>query len=349
MRRLIVALLVFEVPIVGLGMSIRAQTATVHESPHKRLRRSCEKCHVATSFTDIRFDHEDTDFSLVGRHSEIACLHCHNVEDFAQVAAACVACHQDVHRGRVGIACEDCHTPMDWKIFDADEIHSRSSFPLMGRHVLIDCEACHPGIPYTDFLQSRARCVDCHRQLYLNVPSPNHAAYGFSTECQDCHQMLSWQPARFPEHEPLFPIFSGRHRGMWSTCDQCHTEPGNGSVFSCLTCHEHRQSAMDPSHAGLPGYAYTSDACYQCHPTGEAGEFADHDPLYFPIYSGVHAGRWSSCTICHTTPGDRSLFSCVECHEHSQARMDDKHLGEVTGYTFTPTSCYDCHPTGRKE
>jgi nitrate/TMAO reductase-like tetraheme cytochrome c subunit len=41
--------------------------------------------------------------------------------------------------------------------------------------------------------------------------------------------------------------------------------PANFSVFTCLNCHEHRQSAMDPQHAQVSGYAYSSPSCYNCH------------------------------------------------------------------------------------
>ena len=47
---------------------------------------------------------------------------------------------------------------------------------------------------------------------------------------------------------------------------------------------------MDGAHQGIPGYAYTSAQCYDCHPTGEKGRFTEHDGQFFPIYSGAHSG-----------------------------------------------------------
>jgi hypothetical protein len=76
--------------------------------------------------------------------------------------------------------------------------------------------------------------------------------------------------------------------------------------------------------------------------------FEQHDQV-FPINSGAHAGRWTSCADCHTVPDDFSSFSCLTCHEHSQARMDDKHLGEVSGYVYESSACLSCHPRGRGE
>ena len=104
---------------------------------------------------------------------------------------------------------------------------------------------------------------------------------------------------------------------------------------------------MDASHQGITGYAYDSAQCYGCHPTGEVGDFTEHDALYFPIYSGKHRDKWDDCSICHTDPSDWSVFSCIECHEHDRSKMDDEHR-EVNGYVYDSQACYDCHPTGEE-
>jgi hypothetical protein len=104
---------------------------------------------------------------------------------------------------------------------------------------------------------------------------------------------------------------------------------------------------MDSKHQGIPGYAYNSQACYQCHPTGDAGDFGEHDTAFFPIFSGSHGNQWDDCAVCHTEPLNRKIFTCIGCHDHD--RMDDKHLGEVQDYVYSATSCYDCHPDGRTE
>jgi len=219
----------------------------------------------------------------------------------------------------------------------------------MGRHALLDCESCHRGIGTAEFHQARSECIDCHEKDYMSVPSPNHVTAGFSRRCTECHQILSWSPAMMVDHDPFFPIFSGTHRGQWDACGICHTNPSNHRVFDCLTCHEHNQGLMDPAHQGISGYAYASTSCYSCHPTGEAGSFVDHDAQFFPIFSGKHSGKWDNCATCHTTPGNRSIYSCLTCHEHDRARMDDKHLGEVSDYSYDSASCLNCHPDGRKE
>jgi hypothetical protein len=63
--------------------------------------------------------------------------------------------------------------------------------------------------------------------------------------------------------------------------------------------------------------------------------------VYFPIDSGTHGGL--ACNECHQQFYD--TFSCTNCHSHDQASVDPSHL-PVAAYTYTPTSCYDCHPRG---
>jgi hypothetical protein len=326
-----------------------AQTATVHKSPHKSLKRSCDRCHVPTSFHDIRFEHAQTGFRLTGFHAGVTCLACHNVEDFSMVESSCATCHRDIHRARLGVDCARCHTEDGWTVFDPQGIHENTSFPIQGKHLLIDCVSCHPGMPAADFRRVWTRCYDCHRQEYEATTNPAHAAGGFPVLCQNCHEMTGWTPAAMPDHDPFFPIYSGTHNRRWDSCSNCHVVPGNYRAFECITCHAHNQPDMDSHHQGIPGYVYSSPACYQCHPTGEAGDFGEHDTAFFPIFSGSHRNQWDHCSICHPDAQSRAVFTCISCHDHDRAPMDDKHAGEVRDYVYTATSCYDCHPNGRGE
>jgi hypothetical protein len=173
--------------------------------------------------------------------------------------------------------------------------------------------------------------------------------YSYATSaCLSCHPTGS--AGRYTEHDiQFFPIFSGRHVGTWNSCESCHPTATNKQVWTCLECHEHAQAETDPVHAGMQEYSYTSSACMNCHPSGDAGRYTDHDALFFPIFSGRHASTWNSCAICHPTATNKKVFTCIECHEHNQQRTDDQHRGEANNYTYTATSCYDCHPDGRGE
>jgi DnaJ-class molecular chaperone len=169
---------------------------------------------------------------------------------------------------------------------------------------------------------------------------PGYAYSGMA--CYDCHP--AGTAGDYLDHDAaFFPIYSGTHQSMWSDCAACHTDPGNRAVFSCSACHS--QGAVDPTHNGMPGYAYSGTACYDCHPTGTAGNYIDHDAAYFPIYSGGHSNRWNSCETCHPNPDNKSEFSCLNCHAHNESNITSKHRG-ISGYVYDSHACVDCHPDG---
>jgi predicted CXXCH cytochrome family protein len=146
-------------------------------------------------------------------------------------------------------------------------IFEHSSFPLTQGHAINDCNACHvPG----DYSNVSTDCFACHEADYNATTNPNHLSAGIDNVCMTCHTtMPGWKPADFAEHDGLFfPIYSGRHRGEWNTCTDCHSNTSNYSVFSCIDCHEHNRADMDDKHSGENGYEYTSVACLDCHPTG---------------------------------------------------------------------------------
>ncbi|MCZ6819084.1 MAG: hypothetical protein O7G31_06280, partial [Calditrichaeota bacterium] len=118
----------------------------------------------------------------------------------------------------MGGDCEKCHSFQGWEIFNVEEIHSNTRFPMMGRHTLVDCESCHQTQQQGDFAMLTTDCITCHQQEYLAVENPNHVSNSFSTQCHDCHEMNDWQPAFLANHDPFFPIFSGEHDGVWSDC-----------------------------------------------------------------------------------------------------------------------------------
>lgn len=320
-------------------------TTEAAKNPHGKITFDCQDCHTVESFSEVSFDHDKTGYHLEGRHNSPNCKGCHDIKQFNKVTKECTSCHLDVHQQKLGADCEQCHTVNGWEKFDIHEIHFNTEFPLAGKHAMLDCMSCHKGLPTGDMSFNTTRCVECHQSDYLSVSSPDHAGAGFSTDCQSCHQMERWRPALFDNHDMFFPIFSGTHDKRWDNCSACHTVPNNYQQFSCLECHEHRQTEMDNTHNGIIGYAYNSPDCYFCHPTGEAGDFLEHDAQFFPIFTGRHHNTWDDCAACHVNPANRQEFSCLTCHAHNQTDTDIIH-GTMTGYSYERTACYDCHPTG---
>ena len=241
------------------------------QNPHGNLRMKCESCHTAASWTVLKkpmwFKHEKTGFPLMGAHRAADCIGCHKSPVFSQVAVACADCHSDPHHGQFGFACQSCHTADVWKNRrDLLELHAQKGFPLTGMHAFADCAACHHTQIRGEYTGAANDCYGCHKKDYA-AANPNHTSSGFSTECQFCHTTSSWGNSSF-NHDRFFPIFSGKHKGRWTSCTTCHVNPSNYRVFECITCHAHAQAAMDDKHQGKRGYRYASSACYSCHPTG---------------------------------------------------------------------------------
>ncbi|RMD95539.1 MAG: hypothetical protein D6813_00165 [Calditrichaeota bacterium] len=331
-----------------LCIMIFFQQLQAQQNPHKNLSMGCEKCHVTTSWTEIHFDHDQTNFQLAGKHARLNCQSCHNIQDFSKIDASCTSCHEDIHQGKMSSDCDRCHQFRGWEILDTEEIHKDTRFPLLGRHVLVDCWSCHKNQAQGDFALGTTECVSCHQQDYLAVENPNHVSNAFSTSCQECHNMDNWRPAFLPDHDSFFPIFSGSHSGVWNDCKTCHQEPANFSQFTCFSCHEHNQAKMDDKHRGIPGYVFESSACLDCHPSGSESELGkDHDSRFFPIYSGTHSGAWQGCSDCHVDSQNRQVVSCIDCHEHNPAKTDAQHSG-ISGYVYATQNCLNCHPTGEK-
>ena len=328
----------------------RAESPAPTRNPHGSFKGECSLCHGERGWKPARisrkFDHAKFGFALRGAHAAAECRACHESLEFSAAPAPCASCHEDVHRGELGPDCARCHTPRSF----IDRIgmvraHRLTRFPLQGAHASVDCEGCHRPEPsgHMRFGGIDAQCVSCHLRDYQATANPVHATAGFTLECRTCHTMMTWRPARFDHAGTRFPL-TGAHRPL--PCASCHV----GNVYTgldpaCVSCHQDDyDGTTDPAHA-TSGFPTT---CADCHGTStwDNGRFVQHDPLYFPIYSGAHRGRWSACSTCHTVAGDFSVFTCLSCHPHDdQGRTDAAHAGE-SGYQYSSTACYSCHPRG---
>lgn len=298
-----------------------AQCVDCHgeEDPHGgRLGEDCASCHVEEAWAEARFDHDTTDFPLVGRHADVACSLCHAGERYAGTPNDCQACHQlnDAHLGRFGSGCESCHSPRDWKKLHFD--HGRDTkFPLRGEHAKSDCSDCHTGILYQEALSMD--CVSCHRSDDVHRGRNGDG-------CDRCHSEASWQAETF-DHERMtkFPL-----RGAHATvkCQRCHTGTlGKEEVgTACHECH-----ARDDVHEGQEGA--DCDACHT-EKSWTADIFFEHDLAKFPLL-GLHAVV--ACEQCHFTPRFRDAeMGCIDCH-----REEDVH------YLRLGPKCALCHnPNG---
>ena len=255
------------------------QCASCHRDPHLgTLSGDCARCHTTRSFVDrsaMLRSHQLTRFVLVGAHRAAACESCHIPAAQGQLRYAgrptdCASCHQrqllmaktpDHTAAGFSTQCGSCHLPTFWNRAAFD--HSGTLFPLTGAHRALQCASCHADAVYKG---KPAACESCHLADYQATTNPAHVAIQFPTTCATCHATSRWQDATFNHDGPYFPIYSGKHRGTWSSCATCHTTPSNYKIFSCFECHG--STAMNDKHKEILGYTYTSTACYSCHRDG---------------------------------------------------------------------------------
>lgn len=276
---------------------------------------ACESCH------------------LTGSYSEFSCLECHeHAQSLMDPAHAAVASY--VYESNSCLSCHPDGTALSREDHDDFPIDTAST------HKDASCESCHTGAAYSEF-----SCLECHEHAQ-SLMDPAHS--GVSSYLYESNSCLSCHPdgtALSRDDHNDFPIDSAStHRD--ASCESCHTGTSY-SEFSCLECHEHAKSVMDPAHSGVTGYQFESNSCLSCHPDGNAMSREEHNQ-YFPITSGDH--KKYDCNDCHKDASSYTIFTCIGCHEgeHTCGKMTPEH-DEVRNFSCDDNSCYKCHPNGKED
>jgi len=304
----------------------------------------CSTCHTSVAWSPATFDHGAfTKFPLTGMHATLQCSQCHVNGNYNITATDCASCHMadynkttNPNHKAAGLptGCSICHSTSGW--IPASFDHNQTGFPLTGAHVNLQCSQCHLNGQYTAISTD---CSSCHMADYNSTTNPPHKSSGFPLTCNVCHTTTAWSPATFEHSKTVFPL-TGAH--VTVPCASCHIN-GNYTTTptDCYSCHAaDYKGVSNPNHiaSGFP------TTCATCHTTATwLGATFNH--TWFPIYSGTHAGKWTTCNDCHVNPADYSAFSCITCHTHDKSSTDPHHT-EVKSYTYTPTSCYSCHRNG---
>ncbi|HYL93068.1 MAG TPA: hypothetical protein VEW69_07905 [Alphaproteobacteria bacterium] len=141
----------------------------------------CEACHSVNDWRDLtKFDHDQTEFKLVGSHKGVACIECHKPSgmettmrhvSFNAALKTCEGCHEDPHgrqfaKNGVSPTCDQCHQVLKWKpsLFD----HEKTAFSLRGAHQQLRCSACHKDVRTMDgkqvlfYMPTPKECAACH-------------------------------------------------------------------------------------------------------------------------------------------------------------------------------------------
>lgn len=294
---------------------------------------TCSDCHSLEGWSPATgFSHDRARFALTGRHRTVACASCHrraNAEDesgrvvYRGIAhERCTDCHRDVHAGRFGAACTECHNTVSWEstspaAFD----HTRTAFPLRGRHVELACKSCHrPGAPKAPLVH--ARCDDCHPDFHRGAL----AGRAEWTACESCHDESGFSPARFTleQHQATRYPLRGAHLAV-----------------PCRSCHQPAEAGTNTATLRL---VYDSTRCADCHTNPHRGEVDTY--LAEGSCEACHdMARWSNLSFDHSRTefalhGRHRQIACRGCHGRETAGGGAESL-QLRGITRTCEQCHD--------
>ena len=293
------------------------------EKAHKgKLGTDCAKCHSEKDWKTTKFDHDKTNFKLLGKHDEVKCDKCHIDKKYKDTPKLCNSCHKKdddkAHKGKFGPKCETCHTERDWKeiLFDHEK---KTKFPLLGKHrAPLKCVSCHKGDLYKDKLQMT--CVSCHKKDDDKAHKGN-----FGPKCESCHTERDWKEILFDHaKQTKYPLL-GKHRPPVK-CVACH----KGDLYkdklqtTCISCHE-----KDDKHKGQEG-----KKCETCHSEQDwkKTSFKHNTMSKFPLLGGHGLVE---CKKCHAGPTFKDAKSeCFSCHAKDDEKIHKRRLG---------TECQECH------
>lgn len=220
------------------------------DDTHKtRYGDKCGTCHTAVLWKakEVTFRHDrDTKYPLRGKHATVKCDDCHTGNLYLdKLGSDCIGCHKkdDKHQGQLGTTCQDCHTEATWKLERFD--HTKTRFPLTGRHARIKCEDCHKTLEYHNAPRD---CYGCHEK------DDKHKRT-LGKKCETCHNARTWKVWEFDHRKTHFPL-DGAHAKL--ACGDCHVQPGDVTAplgTSCIDCHR-----KDDKHEGAFG-----PVCERCH------------------------------------------------------------------------------------
>lgn len=312
-------------------LTVSVTCASCHADVHKgSLGNGCQTCHstkAAFKGSSSQFDHTKAAFQLVGAHKAVACANCHANGVFKGIkSASCMDCHKDQHRQTFSATCTSCHTNDSWKTSKVN--HTRTVFPLEGKHVDVACPACHKQ-PMMKVRPKADTCAACHVDVHRGT---------FKQDCKACHSESGFDRAPFDHSETKF-LLTGKHDGL--TCVKCHAAPTPTSQPVVLT-----RSAQPPrsSTAAIVDFRGLKTTCVSCH-------------------SDVHqAELGTSCETCHTSAsfkipsythqrpqeffaGQHAPVACENCHVPAPLTAPVRSSAPALRVAFKNTSmvCGSCH------
>lgn len=297
-----------------------------HSDIHKgKFGSDCQSCHNTSSFHSISkssFDHNKTNFQLLGKHNNIRCNECHKTNITTKLKhEKCNDCHTDYHKGEFtelngSKDCSICHneagfTPSLFTI----QMHNETKFVLTGAHLAIACKNCHLKSESWHFRNIGSECIICHNNIHGNELTEKYFPVN---DCGFCHTTNGWNAINF-DHSKTDFILEGKHQNV--QCGKCHSkETSEVKHFKFASLKSNCEACHYDIHFGQFGVNEKS-ACVRCHTFNNwKPEKFDHEKTNFSL-QGAHSKL--SCQQCHkikTINGNNFVmykledFRCVSCH-----------------------------------
>ena len=327
---------------MGLGQGCLVCHDDFHQ---KTLADNCLECHVFDEFTSAKnFKHDQTEFTLIGKHIDVECVKCHALEkrngkDFQVFSGVefgnCTNCHKDQHDNKFGQDCKKCHTEESFHMIkgENDFDHSKTNFALQGKHLHVDCKTCHKGA-YTNPLRHNY-CKDCHADEHKGQLVKN----GKSPDCKDCHRLDGFQTTYYTQDQHNKSIFPLKGAHIATPCLECHKKGKDWSFRnigkSCVDCHDNIHKTY------ISEKYYPKQTCTSCHNENMWKAVAfDHTKTEFDLL-GAHKNQ--SCRACHFKSSGGGNYNqqfsslstnCDQCHTDVHYKQFDKN---------DITDCARCH------
>jgi hypothetical protein len=333
-----------------IGEQIQTKNGTHAQIEAVNQCAACHSDHKGLQFDPVadalpNFNHDRTQFSLILHQvnfnaTPMDCAACHALQPhFTLTTSSCRDCHGEHdaafmlrHTREFGEDCQACHDGLDqMSNFD----HSKTSFPLDGKHAQVECDKCHQNVnpasaqvALAAFKDAPTECQGCHEdpQVHLGL---------FPQDCAACHTAQAWTPATLDNqsfnHMSQTSFSLDRHakdyQGQAITCASCHrNDIRNFDMQTCIVCHSQgsEREAFMREHQGKFG-----SACLDCHDGVDRMQDFDHATVF--VLDGRHADI--ECEACHQDKVYKGVpKECVKCHAEPKI-----HAG------FFGLQCQYCH------
>ncbi|NDP20071.1 MAG: cytochrome C [Paludibacter sp.] len=298
-----------------------------HQDVHEnKLGKNCKQCHSEESFYFNKnmkaFNHDKTNFKLVGKHKQVDCNSCHKKKlTTAFKHNRCTDCHTDYHKGDFKVNgkspdCDECHTLDGFALSTYSLEKHNKKFVLDGAHEATLCQACHKKPSGLTFKNMGKNCIDCHKNIHKGYIEEKFMP---NNDCSACHNTKNWTSVKFDHNRTNYKL-EGKHAE--ATCDKCHYG-------------KNEKGQRTQQFAGI------SQECSSCHKDSHVGQFAVNGKTDCAKCHGFD--NWESTKFDHMNSrfaldGAHQTVACDECH-----KPEMNTLGKYVKYKFNDISCASCH------